>query len=461
MAQTDPSIERVPPQSLEAEMAVLGAMLMEKEAVGAAIEALGTKEAFYESAHRKIYETLISLYERNQAVDLLTASEELLRRNQLEEVGGRAYLATLMDSVPTAAHIGEYARVVMQKYILRRLISTATQILAQSYEGREKVEDLLDRSEQAIFGIKEARLRQGFLPVKSILVQTFAHLERLHENKRDVTGLETGFKEFDKLTAGLQPGEFIVIAGRPATGKTSFALNIALRAAVKNKIPVAIFSLEMNCNQLVQRLLCTQGQVSGRDMRTGYLSPRNWVSLTHSAGELAQAPLFIDDSATLTHLEIRAKARRLKAEVADLGLVIVDYMQLVQGPQGAENRQQEISSVSRSFKALAKELNIPVIALSQLSRDVEKRGKGSRPVLSDLRESGAIEQDADVVLFLHPQKEEDLTEPNWDVTAIVAKQRNGPTGDFRLVFNGDLSRFGDLAPPSQWEAGTEEGETPA
>ena len=441
-------------------MAVLGAMLMEKEAVGAAIEAVGTKEAFYESAHQKIYETLISLYERNQAVDLLTASEELLRRNQLEEVGGRAYLATLMDSVPTAYHIGEYARVVMQKYVLRRLITAASQILAQSYEGRQKVEDLLDWSEQAIFGIKESRLRQGFVPVKSILEQTFAHLERLHENKKDVTGLETGFKEFDRLTAGLQPGEFIVIAGRPSTGKTSFALNIALRASVKNKIPVAVFSLEMNSGQLVQRMLSTHGRVSGRDMRTGNLNPRNWVSLTQAAGELAQAPLYIDDSATLTHLEIRAKARRLKAEVADLGLVIVDYMQLVQGPQGAENRQQEISSVSRSFKALAKELFIPVMALSQLSRDVEKRGKGSRPVLSDLRESGAIEQDADVVFFLHSRKDEGPEFENL-VQGIIAKQRNGPTGEFDLQFTGELSRFGDLALPSQWEVGTEEGGTPA
>lgn len=455
MAQPASSIERVTPQSIEAEMAVLGAMLLEKEAVGAAIEALGTKEVFYEPAHQKIYEALISLYERNQAVDLLTASEELLRRKQLEDVGGRSYLATLMDSVPTAAHIGEYARVVMQKHVLRRLISAATQILAQSYEGREKVEDLLDRSEQAIFGIKEARLRQGFMPVKSILEQTFAHLERLHENKQDVTGLETGFKGFDGLTAGLQPGEFIVIAGRPATGKTSFALNIALHAAVKNKVPVAVFSLEMNSSQLVQRMLSTHGRVSGKDMRTGYLSPKNWVSLTHAAGELAQAPLFIDDSATLTNLEIRAKARRLKAEVADLGLVIVDYMQLVQGPRDAENRQQEISSVSRSFKALAKELNLPVIALSQLSRDVEKRGKGSRPVLSDLRESGAIEQDADVVFFLHPRKEEGEEFENM-VQGIVAKQRNGPTGEFELQFTGELSRFGD-ADLAHWERGPEEG----
>jgi replicative DNA helicase len=339
----------------------------------------------------------------------------------------------------------------LEKYVLRSLISTATQIIAQSYEGSQPMEDLLDRAEQAIFGIKESRLHQGFYPIKAILDETLDNLEKLHENKRLVTGLETGFIEFDLRTAGLQPADFIVIAGRPSTGKTSFALNIAQHAAVKNKVPVAFFSLEMHRSQIVQRLLCALARVRGTAIRTGYLEKREWLNLTEAAGVLAEAPMFIDDSATLNHLEIRAKARRLKAEVANLGLVVVDYLQLVQGPRGAENRQQEISAVSRSFKALAKELSIPVVAISQLSRDVEKRGRGSRPVLSDLRESGAIEQDADMVVFLHSSKEErkefEETLPPSDseneYKCIIAKQRNGPTGDFDLLFFGEQFQFRD------------------
>jgi len=448
MPEAAPLVDRVPPQAAEAEMAVLGSMLLSQEAVGRAIEILGEEENFYSSAHRRIYRACINLYEKNQAVDLVTVSEELRRLKWLDDVGGSVYLTRLAESVATSANIEYYARIVLEKAVLRRLINVATQIVAAGYEGTENPEELLDRAEQMIFSIKERRLRRQLLPMRSFIHESFELVEKLYREKKHITGVETGFIELDEMTSGLQPSDLIIVGARPSVGKTAFALNIAQHAAIVKRIPVAIFSLEMSKEQLVLRMLCSEARVSSHKVRSGYIAQSEWPALQSAAGVLFEAPLYIDDSAALTPLELRAKARRLKAEV-DLGLVVVDYLQLMRGAGRAENRQQEISEISRSLKALAKELNVPVIALSQLSRVSVQRGQDSRPILSDLRESGAIEQDADVVIFLHRnlaayKSREEGREPSLDTElaeVIVAKQRNGPQGFFKLVFFKDYTRF--------------------
>jgi replicative DNA helicase len=442
---------RVPPHSLEAERAVLGSLLLDRESLPRAIEVLRVAD-FYKEGHRQIFRAMVTLFERNEPVDLLTIAEELRRQATLEEVGGPATLAALVEEAATAAHVVSYANIVREKATLRDLIRTATEIISQSYQERDDVEALLDRAEGLIFQISERRLQGTAIPVRAILKDTFEYIERLYDRKEHVTGLATGFGKLDELTSGLQNADFIIIAGRPSMGKTAFALNIAKNAGVKLRRKVLILSLEMSKEQLVQRLLCCEAKVNSQAVRTGYLEQRDWHRLTNAAGRLAEAPIFIDDTPALSVLEARAKARRMKAEHG-LDLIVIDYLQLMRG-RNPENRQQEISEISRSLKALAKELNIPVVALSQLSRAVEARqSKDYRPQLSDLRESGALEQDADVIIFLYRPERYGLEvdEPNI-AEAIVGKQRNGPVGTVEMVFLPEFASFEDRASRSRAES---------
>jgi replicative DNA helicase len=438
--------DRTPPHSDEAETSVLGAMILDKVAVAQALEHLDD-DCFYISSHRMIFKAMKQLFEANKMIDVITLAEELRRMNYLEEAGGQVYLTELIYAVPTAANVEYHVKIVLEKALLRKLIETATALIAESYDEKWDVNDILDRAERKIFEISQHRVGEGFVSIKKILKSAFELIEALHLRKGGVTGIETGFIEIDQLTAGLQNSELIVIAGRPSMGKTSFALNLSQFAAIERSIPVAIFSLEMSRDQVVQRLLCSEARVDGSKLRTGYLSESDWPKLANAAGILADAPIYIDDSASITILEMKAKARRLKSEV-NLGLIIIDYMQLIQGPKGSENRQQEIAAISRSLKALAKELKIPVIALSQLSRAPEMR-KDRRPTLADLRESGAIEQDADVVIFLYRSEQYERTGTKDVAEIIIGKQRNGPTGMIELFFRKECTTFENLARRAQ------------
>lgn len=433
---------KIPPQNIEAEQSVLGGILIENEAINRVMEILAPED-FYRESHRKIYHALIELSERDEPADLITTTNELRKKGELEAVGGASYLAYLIDSVPSAANIEYYARIVKEKAILRKLIETSTEIITQSYEDRTDVEAFLDEAEKAIFEISEKRVKPSFFPIKEIVKESFKTIEQLYKKKELVTGVPSGFKELDRLTAGFQPSDLIIVAGRPSMGKTAFCLNIAQYAAIEGRIPVAIFSLEMSKEQLVLRMLCSEAQVEGTRLRTGYLGESDWPKLTMAAGTLSDAPIFIDDTAALSVLELRAKARRLKSEHG-LGMIIIDYLQLMKGRGKAESRQQEISEISRSLKALAKELNVPVIAVSQLSRKTEER-TGNRPQLSDLRESGAIEQDADLILFLFREEVYHRTEENrGKAEVIIGKQRNGPIGKVDLAFLDKYTSFKDL-----------------
>ena len=432
-------LEKVPPQNREAEMSVLGGMMLEESALVRAIEIL-KPFYFYEDANQKIFTAIQSLFEKNQAVDIVTVSEELRKKKQLEDVGGASYLTQLTAMVPTTVNAEHYAQIVKEKALLRRLITTSTQILQQSYEPQSEVNALLDHAEQLIFEISQHQIEGKFIPLKDVIRTSIENIDQLYQRKEHVTGLATGFKEFDTRTAGLQPSDLIVIAGRPSMGKSAFVSSICEHMSVDLQKPIAFFSLEMSKEQLVQRMLCSHARVDAQKVRTGYLSQQDWPKLTAAAGKLSEAPMYIDDTPTLTVLELRAKARRLKSQY-NIGLVVVDYLQLMQGLARAESRQQEISEISRSLKALARELRIPVIAVSQLSRAVESR-TGNRPQLSDLRESGAIEQDADVVVFLFREEYYHPTEENRNkAEAIIAKQRNGPTGSIELVFLKEWTRF--------------------
>jgi len=432
-------IEKIPPQNLEAEASVLGAMLFSPEAVARALELL-QESFFYSEGHRQIFSAMVDLFDQNQAIDLITITEELRKRKQLEQVGGASALAQLTASVPTAANIEYHARIVKDKALLRGLIRAATQIVQESFESELGGDQVLDRAERMIFEISQQRVEGKFVRMGEIIKDSIEAIDRLYQRKEHVTGLATGFHEFDIKTAGLQSSDFIVVAGRPSMGKSAFASGIAEHASIVLKKPVAFFSLEMSKEQLVQRMLCSHARVDAQKVRTGYLSHSDWPKLTNAAGKLSEASLFIDDTPVLTALELRAKARRLKAQY-QIALVIVDYLQLMESRTRAENRQQEISEISRSLKALARELSTPVIGISQLSRAVESR-TGNRPQLSDLRESGAIEQDADVVVFLFREEYYHPTEENRNkAEAIIAKQRNGPTGSVELVFLKDWTRF--------------------
>lgn len=442
MGEGDLSSHKIPPQNMEAEQSVLGGILIENEAINRVTEILAPED-FYRDTHRKIFNALIDLFERNEPADLITMTNELRKKGELDAVGGASYVTSLIDSVPTAANIEYYARIVKEKAILRRLIETSTEIITQSYADRGDVESFLDEAEKAIFEISERRVKPSFFPIKEIVKESFKTIETLFKNKDLVTGVPSGFKELDRLTSGFQPSDLIIVAGRPSMGKTALCLNIAQYAAIEAKIPVAIFSLEMSKEQLVIRMLCSEAQVEGTRLRTGYLSESDWPKLTMAAGTLSDAPIFIDDTAALSILELRAKARRLKSDHG-LGMIIVDYLQLMKGRTRVESRQQEISEISRSLKALSKELNVPVIAVSQLSRKTEER-TGNRPQLSDLRESGAIEQDADVILFLFREEIYNRSEENkGKAEVIIGKQRNGPIGKVDLAFLDKFTTFKDL-----------------
>jgi len=440
------NLDRIPPQSIEAEMSVLGSMLLDRDATGKAIEILDEKD-FYKDSHQKIFNASVKLYDRNEPVDLITLSTEL--KDHLEQIGGSYYLTELAESVPSAANVEYHAKIVLEKSLLRKLINVSTNIAAESYTAKEDVFDLIDRAEQSIFGLSERRLNKGFIDIDPILHDTFEEIEKLHEQESGVTGVPSGFEKLDEMTAGFHRSDFIVLAGRPSMGKTAIALNIARNAAVEHKIPVGIFSLEMANYQLAMRMLCSEARVDSHLLRTGRLPMTEWPRLSLAVGNLAASQIFIDDSPSLGILELRAKARRLKVE-KNLGILIIDYLQLVQGPGYAENRQQEISAISRSLKALAKELDIPIIALSQLSRAVESR-TDKRPMLSDLRESGAIEQDADLVLFIYRaeaygvQFDEEGNSLEGVAELIIGKQRNGPTGQVKLAFVDDYARFENLS----------------
>ncbi len=442
---TDLLTSKIPPHSLEAERAVLGAILLEKDSLPKAVEILKPTD-FYKEGHRKIFDSMIVLFERSEPVDLLTLREELRRRGDLEEVGGEVALATMVEEAATAAHLLTYAGIVREKALLRDLIRIATEIVGLGYEARDQVDVLLDQAEERIFRLSERRMQGSAIPVRSILKETFEYIEHLYERKEQVTGLATGIRKLDLMTSGLQPSDFIIVAGRPSMGKTSLALNVARNATIELHRTVLVLTPEMSKEQLVQRLLCAEAKVASHRVRTGYLEPRDWPKLTSAAGRLAGARIYIDDQPALSVLEARAKARRVKAEHG-LDLVIVDYLQLMRG-RSAETRQQEISEISRSLKALAKELRVPVMALSQLSRAVEARAQRDyRPQLSDLRESGALEQDADLIMFLYrPGRYGIQTEEGENYAEIlVEKQRNGPTGKVPVVFIPDYASFENIA----------------
>jgi replicative DNA helicase len=442
--EVDLSSHKLPPQNIDAEQSVLGGILIENEAINKVLEIL-TLDDFYRDSHQKIFNALVDLSERDEPVDLITLTNELRKSNQLDSIGGASYLASLIDSVPTAANIEYYAKIVKEKAILRRLIETSTDIITQSYEDRGDVEGFLDEAERAIFEISERRVKPSFYSIRDIVKESFKTIERLFEKKELVTGVPSGFKELDRMTAGFQASDLIIVAGRPSMGKTALCLNLAQYAAIEKRVPVAIFSLEMSKEQLVIRMLCSEAQVEGTRLRTGFLTESDWPKLTLAAGNLSDAPIFIDDSAAISVLELRAKARRLKAEHG-LNMLIIDYLQLMKGRMRVESRQQEISEISRSLKALAKELNIPVIAVSQLSRKTEER-TGNRPQLSDLRESGAIEQDADLILFLYRDEVYNRAEDNPNkgkAELIIGKQRNGPIGKIDLAFLDKFTTFKEL-----------------
>ena len=431
--------EKVPPQNREAEMSVLGAMFFDEMALAKAIEVL-SPDFFYDLRHQNIFNAMTTLFSRNQPVDLITVSEELKKRKQLDDLGGISYLTQLTTIVPTAANIEHYARIVKDKALLRKLIQSGTQIVQSSLEADGNAREMIDSAEKMIFDISQSQIENKTIQIKDIIHESMETIDQLFQRKEHITGLATGFHEFDTKTAGLQPSDLIIVAGRPSMGKSAFATAIVEHVGINLKKPVVIFSLEMSKEQLVQRMLCSHARVDAQKVRTGYLSHQDWPKLTSAAGKLSEAPIFIDDTPAQTVLEIRAKARRLKMK-HEISMIVIDYLQLMQGSKSVENRQQEISEISRSLKALAREIRVPVIAVSQLSRAVEQR-TGNRPQLSDLRESGAIEQDADVVVFLFREEYYNQTEENKNkAEAIIAKQRNGPVGTIPLVFLKEWTRF--------------------
>jgi len=448
--RTDPAALKLPPQNVEAEQAVLGAILLDNQALYKAIEIIGADE-FYRPAHRRIFEAMIELSEQNQVVDLVTLTDHLQHAGTLEGIGGSAYLTDLAQSVATASSVTHHAKLVHETGINRALIGVATEIVTRGYEGTKRVDELLDYAERSIFGIAESRLKKSFSSIKDVVNSTVEHINKLYELKEKITGIPTGFADMDNVTAGLQPSDLIIVAGRPSTGKTSLALGMALNAALHKpkSYKVAIFSLEMSKEQLCMRLLSAAGSLDMHRIRTGQLHRDDWSSLTRAASALTESKIYIDDTAGITALEMRAKIRRQRSETG-LDLVVVDYLQLMSGGADSENRQQEISDISRSLKSVAKELNIPVVALSQLSRAVESR-QDKRPLLADLRESGAIEQDADLVMMIYRKnmyagqqgEVEEAADPEHVAEIIISKHRNGPTGVVKLTFLPEYAKFGN------------------
>lgn len=437
-----PLFDRIPPQNTEAEQSVLGSILLDSSALVSAMDILQPDD-FYRDAHRQIYQAILALSDRGEPVDMITLCEELNRRGSLEAVGGVAYISTLANYVPSAANIEHYARIVKEKATLRDLISAAQRITAIGYEGQDEIEKILDEAEKLIFAVGEQRTGHDFAAVKDILLDAFENIEKVYQSKGQLTGVPSGFVDLDHMTSGFQPSDLIILAARPSMGKSAFALNVALHAAVRHHVPVAIFSLEMSKEQMAQRLLCAEANVDAHRLRTGYIEDEDWPRLTRAVGPLAEAPIFIDDTPGISVAEIRSKARRLKAE-RGLGLIIIDYLQLIQGRGKSESRQMEISEISRSLKGLARELLVPIISLAQLSRAPEQR-QDHRPMLSDLRESGSLEQDADVVMFLYRDEyyNPDTEDKNL-AELIIAKQRNGPTGVVKLVWLKQFTKFVNL-----------------
>jgi replicative DNA helicase len=445
MSEMDPTLHKLPPQNLEAEQSVLGGILLDNHALNAVLEILVAKD-FYSEAHRRIFAAILALSERGDPIDLITLSNSLKDRKQLDSVGGAVYLASLVDNVPSAANVAYYAKIIKNKAILRGLIGTATEIITNSFQTGADVDQVLDEAEHAIFEISENKIRPSFYPFRDIIKKSIETVEHLFENKEMVTGVATGYERIDDLTSGFQKSDLIIIAGRPSMGKTAFALNIASHAALESGIPVAIFSLEMAKEQLALRMLASEAKVDSQRIRKGFLGETDWEKLVGAAGRLSEAPIFIDDTPAITVLEMKAKARRLKAE-SGLELILLDYLQLMRGGAYKDSREQEISEISRSLKALAKELNVPVVALSQLNRKVEDR-TNRRPQMADLRESGAIEQDADVIAFIYRDEVYNKSEDNPErglAEIIIGKQRNGPTGVVKLAFLEKYTCFENLA----------------
>jgi replicative DNA helicase len=447
-------LDRLPPQNLEAEQSVLGAILIENGALNKALEVI-TEADFYRESHRRIFGAVLELFDRGEAIDLVTVAEQLGRNGDLEAVGGNAYIASLASQVPTAANIIYHSKIIREKALLRELLRSSTDIAAKVYEEGDEADDLLDFAERSIFEISDRRMKGMLVSLKDVVKDSFEMIEKLYAKKEAVTGVASGITDMDLMTTGFQDGDLVIIGGRPSMGKTALALNIAEHVTVDNKEPVAVFSLEMALEQLVLRLLCSRAKVNSNNVRQGKVEKSDWNKLTTAAGQLMDAPLFIDDSSNINVLEMRAKARRLKMEHG-LSMIIVDYLQLMRGRMNFERREQEISDITRSLKALAKELKVPVVALSQLNRGVELR-TDKRPSLSDLRESGAIEQDADIIIFLYRDYVYRIKEATNDDQKrnandlknigelIVAKQRNGPTGIIKVSFLDYCTRFQNLS----------------
>ncbi len=446
MAGTE-TIERVFPHNLEAERALLGSVLLDNGTLYIALEYV-TRDDFFAESHRLIFDKMLELSQKNRTIDLVTLSEELSREGLLEKVGGAGYVASLTDGVPigVSSTAMEYARIVKEKALVRRLIHASNNVITRCLEGADDPEALIDLAQSQVFEIAEQKTQSGFMDVFQIVKSSFGTIDVLFERGHHVTGIPTGFEELDQMTSGLQPGELIIIAARPSLGKTALALNIAANAAIQHHKKVGVFSLEMSKESLALRLLCSEARIDSHRLRAGFTTREDWSKMTQALGRLAEAPLFIEDTPALSIMQIRAKARRLKAEKG-LDLLIVDYLQLVTGQTRSENRTQEVSFISRGLKSLAKELHVPVLALSQLSRAPEQR-PGQKPQLSDLRESGSIEQDADVVIFIFRERraaEEGEEEAGAETKLIIGKQRNGPTGEIPIVFLRPYVRFENLS----------------
>lgn len=431
----------LPPQNVEAEQAVLGTILLQDKALIKIVDLLEPDD-FYRDAHKTIFKAMVALFEKREPQDLITVTGLLNDQNKLETIGGAGYLASLTDIIPFIGTLVHHAHIIRKKSILRRLIQTTSEVAARCYDAQDDIDTLIDEAEKTIFEIAHSKKGPGFQPMSTVVPLAFDRITKLFDKKEHITGIATGYDELDRMTAGLQPAELIILAARPSMGKTALAMNFVQHAALIDKVPVAVFSLEMSVESLALRMLCSLGPIDSQRVRTGRLHDNDWPKLTRATGMLSEAPIFIDDSAGLTVLEMRAKARRLKSEV-DLGMIVVDYLQLMQGKTSSENRTQEISDISRSLKAMAKELGVPVVALSQLNRSLENR-TDKRPQLADLRESGAIEQDADVIMFIYRDEVYNRSEDNPNrglAEIIVGKQRNGPTGVVKLTFLGEYTKF--------------------
>jgi replicative DNA helicase len=446
---SDAPLLRVPPHNLAAEQGVLASVLLNNDLMNAVVEILRAED-FYQGAHRTLFSVMIDLYDRGRAIDQLTLSAALQDRGVEGEVGGLAYLSDLIQNVPTTANVAEYARLVKNASILRKTIAVAQQITTSAFQGVPEVDDFLDQTEQAIFAIAEEKIKPSYYTMAEMAKESMREIETLFERKEMITGVPSGFRDLDQLTSGFQKADMVVVAARPSMGKTAFCLNVAQNASIKHKLPVAIFSLEMSRHQLALRMICSDARVNSRRLRSGYLAQDEMNRIVASVGRLSEAPIYIDDSDSLTALELRAKARRLKKE-KNIGLIVIDYLQLMRGNSyraSSDNRVQEVSEISRSLKALAKELDIPLLAVSQLSRSVENRND-KRPLMSDLRESGAIEQDSDLILFIYREemyaKGETPDDKKGVAEVIIGKHRNGPTGEVNLAFLSPYTRFEDLA----------------